>query len=603
MSNDKLSGHQSTRIWRTRSFFRLRGLRIQIVLWTVLPLTLVLIGVAFTGVYSHEQAMRDLVQERDRALAEVSAGQVRAVLQERAGALESLAGEQGFHHPEAGVQRALLAQAGDMNGLFAGDVILVDEAGNLLVTDVEVPLWLQSTDSIGNLAQTVMARQDVALSQPGNNGVFLVGVPVKDETGNAYGVLAGPVALDHLDLEALLSQVQVGGHGIVYLTDASGRILAHSQSEQARSSLAGHSGLETALQDDGAGVTLCLAPNGEQMTLAYAPVEFADSSTGVSQTESWRVIIEQPWHEVIGPVLRYSQFMPLVAVLAVIVSILALYYGVGSIVRPLQALGQQAEQVAWGDFEATGSPVGGVEEIEDLRRTLDQMAGRIQSYQRGMHDYIAAITEGQEEERKRLARELHDDTAQALIALRQQVEMAQKLVANDPERAAERLAQVRTMLAETLEGVRRFSRDLRPIYLEDLGLLPALQMLTREADQRDNLSVQLTVSGSARRLPPDLELATYRIVQEALNNVVQHAHANQAWVVVRFETERLSLSVRDDGQGFEAPDLPDALARRGHFGLMGIQERAFLYGGKLVIHSAPGEGTQLIVHLPYPASD
>jgi signal transduction histidine kinase len=603
MSKDKPRGSQSAEGRRTRPLFRLRGLRVQIVLWTVLPVTLVLIGVAFTGVYSHEQAMRDLVQERDRALAEVSAGQVRAVLQERAMALEALAAEQAFHHREAGTQRALLAEAGDLNGLFAGDVALVDETGSPLLTGAEVPTWLRSTDGIGNLARTVMARQSPALSQPDSDGVFLVGVPVRDETGSAYGLLAGPVALDHLDLEILLSRVQVGDHGVVYLTDASGRILAHSQSEQARSSLAGHTGLETALQDDGAGVTLCHAPDGEQMTLAYAPVVSADSSAGVSPGVSWRVIIEQPWQEVIGPVLRYSQFMPLVAVLASIVSVLALYYGVGSIVRPLQALGQQAERVAWGDFEATGSPVGGVEEIEDLRRTLDQMAGRIQSYQRGMHDYIAAITEGQEEERKRLARELHDDTAQALIALRQQVEAAQKLVAHDPERAAERLAQVRTMLAETLEGVRRFGRDLRPIYLEDLGLLPAVEMLSREADQQENLSVQLTISGTARRLPPDLELATYRIVQEAVNNVVQHANANQAWVAVRFETERLILSVRDDGLGFEAPDLPDALARRGHFGLMGIQERTFLYGGKLVIHSAPGEGTELTVHVPYPTSD
>ena len=138
---------------------------------------------------------------------------------------------------------------------------------------------------------------------------------------------------------------------------------------------------------------------------------------------------------------------------------------------------------------------------------------------------------------------------------------------------------VRAMLAETLESVRRFSRDLRPIYLEDLGFLPALEVLAREADQRETLSVQLTVSGSPRRLPPDLELAAYRIVQEALNNVVQHAAADQAWVEVGFEADGLTLSVRNDGQGFEAPDLPDALARRGHFGLMGIQERALLYGG------------------------
>jgi signal transduction histidine kinase len=310
------------------------------------------------------------------------------------------------------------------------------------------------------------------------------------------------------------------------------------------------------------------------------------------------VLVEQPWHEVIGPVLRYSQFIPLVAALAVIVSLLALYYGVQSIVRPLQALGKEAEQVAWGNFDATGTPVGGVAEIEDLRRTLDQMAKRIQGYQRGMHDYIAAITQGQEEERRRLARELHDETAQALIALGQQVEMTQKLVAKDPGRAAERLVQVRTLLGETVEGIRRFSRDLRPIYLEDLGFLPALEMLTRSTSP--GLQIEFTTAGPVRRLPPDMELAAYRIVQEALSNAVQHAEARQVWIEVRFEEQHLALSVRDDGRGFQPPDLPDALARQGHFGLMGIQERALLYGGQLTIRSAPGEGTEVTVRLPYP---
>ncbi len=352
----------------------------------------------------------------------------------------------------------------------------------------------------------------------------------------------------------------------------------------------GHSGLKVALQDNSPGATLCHGPDGERMTLAYAPVDYGGLG--------WRVLIEEPWQEVVGPVLRYSQFVPLVAVLAAIVSVLALYYGLRSIVRPLQALGQQAERVAWGDFEATGSPVGGVEEIEDLRRTLDQMAGRIQSYQHGMHDYIAAMTEGQEEERKRLARELHDDTAQSLIALNQQVEMAQRLLTKDPDRAAERLASMRTMLTETIEAVRRFSRNLRPIYLEDLGFIPALEMLTREADQREAVTLHFVTAGAIRRLMPDLELAAYRIVQEALNNVIQHARASEAWVEVRFEDSQLVLAVRDDGRGFEAPDLPDALARRGHFGLMGIQERALLYGGQLTIRSELNGGTELIASLP-----
>jgi signal transduction histidine kinase len=228
------------------------------------------------------------------------------------------------------------------------------------------------------------------------------------------------------------------------------------------------------------------------------------------------------------------------------------------------------------------------------------MARRIQSYQRGMHDYIAAMTQGQEEERRRLARELHDETVQALVALGHQVEMAQKLLSSAPQQAAGRLAEVQVLLADTVEGIRRFSRDLRPIYLEDLGFLPALEMLAREADRQGGLRVHLVTDGLVRRLPPDLELAAYRIAQEALNNVTQHAGAANAWVEVRFESSRLILAVRDDGQGFEAPDLPDALARQGRFGLMGIQERAMLYGGQMALRSAPGGGTEVTVKLPYP---
>jgi signal transduction histidine kinase len=586
---------------------RFRGLRAQIVLWTLLPLTLVLIGVAFTGIYSHERAMRTLVQDRDQALAAASAAQVRDLLADRAAALQTLAAEQAFHHQRREEQQRLLAEAGDLGGLFAGPVILVGEAGDLIISGTTSPLgplWPPGADSerLASLARTAMLKQDVSteplITFPAGLDYFLLGIPVYDERGAAYGVLVGPVALQTistaqgLGIAEVLAQVQVGEHGIAYLVDATGQILAHSPATHARHSLAGHTGLQEALTADSVGTTLCLSPDGERMTLSFAPVDSA--GTG------WVILIEQPWREVIGPVLRYSQFVPLVAALALIVSVLTLYYGIRAIVRPLQALGVRAEKVAWGDFSATSTPVGGVEEIEDLRRTLDQMAKRIQNYQGGMHDYIAAITRGQEEERKRLARELHDDTAQALIALGQQVEMAQKTLTTDPARAAERLDAVRAMLAETLAGVRRFSRDLRPIYLDDLGFLPAIEMLARLAGQQGNLSVVCATTGPVRRLPPDLELAAYRIVQEALNNVLQHARASSAWVEIRFEDQTLVLSVRDNGAGFQLPELPDALARRGHFGLMGIQERALLYGGVLVIRSTPGEGTEIEVRLVYP---
>ena len=576
--------------------FHFRGLTVQFVLWMIIPLSLVLIGVAFTGVYSHEQAMRTMIAERNQALATAAAVQVRELLQEPASALEALAAKQAFQHPDPTEQRTVLTEAGNQNGLFVDGLALLDRSGELSVTAADLPSWAQDATHLPDLARALMIHQHVVIQPvsdtPGTKDLFLVGVPVHDEGGAVYGALVGAISLKSMGVDALLSQVQVGEHGTAYLVDASGQVLFESPSSQKRTGVAERNGLLTAPPDEAPGTGLYHAPDGQLMTAASVPVELDELG--------WQVLIEQPWNDVIGPVLRFSQFIPLVAALAVVVSVLALYYGMRAIARPLRLLGEKAERVAWGDFDATSTPVGGVEEIEDLRRTLDQMAKRIQSYQLGMHDFIAAITHGQEEERKRLARELHDDTVQALIALGQQVEMAERALPSDPKRASERLHQVRAMLAETVEGIRRFSRDLRPIYLEDLGFIPALEALAREANQQHTLAVDFTTVGPLRRLPPHLELAAYRIVQEALNNILQHAQASRAWVEVGFQAEALVLDVRDNGQGFVAPHMPDVLARQGHFGLMGIQERALLYGGQLTIHSAPGEGTKVTVRLPYP---
>jgi signal transduction histidine kinase len=562
----------------------------------IIPLSLVLIGVAFTGVYSHEQAMRTMIAERNQALATATASELRELLQEPVSALEALASEQGFRQPDRAEQRALLTNAANQSGFLVDGLALLDESGGLSVTEADVPTWAQEATHLPDLTRAVMIHQHVVIQPvsdtPGTKDIFLVGVPVRNEAGTVYGALVGAISLTSMGLDSVLSQVEVGEHGTISLIDASGQVLFESPLTQAQGGMAEQNTSLTALPGGAPGTAFYHAPDGRLMTAAAAPVELDELG--------WRVVVEQPWNDVIGPVLRFSQFIPLVAALAVVVSMLALYYGMRAVARPLRLLGEKAERVAWGDFDATSTPVGGIEEIEDLRRTLDQMAKRIQSYQLGMHDYIAAITQGQEEERKRLARELHDDTVQALIALGQQVEMAEKALPNDPKRAGERLRQVRTMLAETVEGIRRFSRDLRPIYLEDLGFIPALEMLTQEANQQQTIAVDFATTGPVRRLPPDLELAAYRIVQEALNNILQHARASRAWVKVRFETEDLVLGVRDNGQGFDPPNMPDILARQGHFGLMGIQERALLYGGRLDIHSAPGKGTEIIVCLPYP---
>jgi signal transduction histidine kinase len=178
---------------------------------------------------------------------------------------------------------------------------------------------------------------------------------------------------------------------------------------------------------------------------------------------------------------------------------------------------------------------------------------------------------------------------------------ARRVLEKNPAAAEDALEAVESAGRTALSEMRRMLEVLRTDEA-GVGPQPGLSELERLAAQvrEAGLPVDLRVEGAPRELPGALDLAAYRIVQEALNNVVQHAQPAHAWVDVQFAPDSLLLSIRDDGEGFVPPDLPDALARQGHFGLMGIQERALLFGGQVTIHSSPGQGTEVAVRLKTP---
>jgi signal transduction histidine kinase len=251
---------------------------------------------------------------------------------------------------------------------------------------------------------------------------------------------------------------------------------------------------------------------------------------------------------------------------------------------------------------AIQQPVGGVAEIEELRHVLARMTEQIRQYQKELQSYIGAMTLGQEEERRRLARELHDDTVQNLIALNHQVEMVERELVHDPELASTRLQGLRPLVTATIDDLRRQIYALRPLYLEDLGFVPALETLVRQIGQHSNLAINFVMTGDDT-LPVDipLQISTYRMIQEALQNVVKHAQASQVIVALHIDEEALTVRVSDNGSGFAVPNGSHSLAQEGHFGLLGMKERAQLHGGTLKIESQPGQGTTVLVHLPLQA--
>jgi two-component system sensor histidine kinase UhpB len=278
--------------------------------------------------------------------------------------------------------------------------------------------------------------------------------------------------------------------------------------------------------------------------------------------------------------------------------VLALVFAVRQIAQPLQALERKSAEVGRGDLQALQEPVGGVEEIKSLQRTLVQMAQRLRAYEQSVRRYAGTITRSQEDERLRVARELHDETIQALIALDQRIQLAQKAAARDPEDRAGHLIELRHMTQELLGGLRRIIGALRPIYLEDLGLPSALQMLAEDAAAAGRLEVSFAATGTPRRLANEFEIAIYRIAQEALSNVTRHAQAGHANVKLGFEASRLVLTIEDNGVGFAVPDPDLEPATGSHYGLLGMRERAELIHGRLTVRSAPGSGTSVLLEIP-----
>lgn len=212
--------------------------------------------------------------------------------------------------------------------------------------------------------------------------------------------------------------------------------------------------------------------------------------------------------------------------------------------------------------------------------------------------YARQITQAQENERRRIARELHDDTIQSLIGLSRRLEAMGTAKDLSCEQVTASIAELQTATHEIIRRVRRFSQDLRPSILDDLGLLPTLEELITDMNRQDGLHVEFRVKGEERRLSSEMELTLFRIAQEALNNVRKHAEASHVVTTVELTDSAVKMTVEDNGKGFNPPTLTDHPAAAGKLGLIGMHERARLLGGSLYVKSQPGEGTKVVVNVP-----
>jgi signal transduction histidine kinase len=467
-----------------------------------------------------------------------------------------------------------------ING-FKGHMAVFSRDSEMVASNGNPGFWEQLAEEKNNLLESGILEADpqLSLSEPfyseSEEKYFATStklVPGRDL------VLVGAFPIDWM-VERQLSDLTVEGGLRVFLFSPQLDLLYPSESGSDATTRATIYAQHLA-SNEGSG-SFDYELNAEQTIAAYSVVK----------PVGWFLVIEEPWEALLNPLLTYTELGPLILVPIVVLAAGTTWFAIRQLVAPLRALEARSAAITRGDYEAVREDVGGIAEINRLQQTLIYLARKVQSAQLSLRGYVGAITRGQEDERMRLAHELHDDTIQALIALNQKVQMAQTPSEAKPVR--EMLVEIGQMVEQTIEDLRRLTRDLRPLYLEDLGLAAALDMLAQETARNAGIPVEFAQYGREFRLSSEAELAIYRIAQEALNNSIQHAGAARVQLHLSYVNDAVTASVSDDGKGFEVPESPAEFAPGGHFGLLGMFERAEIINGQVKIESEPGRGTRV----------
>ncbi len=267
--------------------------------------------------------------------------------------------------------------------------------------------------------------------------------------------------------------------------------------------------------------------------------------------------------------------------------------------RPIANLVSATEDVTRGNLERKAR-VYWDDEIGRLAKRFNEMTGNL-SRARGIRDkLLKKVISAQEDERRRISRELHDEIGQALTAMAVQLKVLEKEFACSTT-AVTRIEAIRSLTEETIEELRRLSAQLRPASLDDLGLITALKDFVRKFGAHFNLEVDLYTRGFENlELADAVKIAVYRIIQEALTNVARHAQANNVSVIVEYRDGYITAIVEDDGVGFRADSEEDLPTER--LGILGMKERCHLFGGSLTIESS-SQGTCVYARIPVDGGD
>jgi signal transduction histidine kinase len=508
---------------------------------------------------------------------------------------------------------------------FPGGSFFLDAAGDVIVEEPD--RGARSVAPAPGLPEVRAAietgRPVVTPFVPGRSGEHLyVLVPVRDWEGRVTGIAGGVVDVGQHHLLSMLRYLRQGSEGSAEILDRAGRVVVTTEPGRPTVTTA-CSGVRRLVSEGRDWSGACADCHGGRTQDARGR---SVVTTAFVPNAPWVVVARAPGAEVLGPTGAVPAWLLGMIVVALGSGALLAWGASRSIAKPVVALTGAAEVIASGDLSAP-IPQTGEDEIGRLAEALEKMrqslarligevaaanalleqrvverTGQLADVNSQLRDREAAlarlyekVVSAQEDERKRIARELHDDTSQSLAALVMAIDGAEAAIRSG---LTPRLEEAKALAVRTIEEVHRMILDLRPSVLDDLGLQSAIRWYAERHLGARGISVRCEFDAEDRRYPAAFETALFRVCQEAMSNIARHAQAETVLVQLSESGGVIRIEIEDDGRGFEPSRVSHA--ERRHFGLMGIEERVEILGGKVQIESAPGKGTRITLEVPLP---
>lgn len=363
-----------------------------------------------------------------------------------------------------------------------------------------------------------------------------------------------------------------------------------------------------------------LAAEGKAATLLHSPTSanaFKPHVMAVVPVASsgFYLVLEQPADVALALPLQLQQGLLFLTSLGFLAALLFAWVTTRHVVKPTEHLTAAAQRMAQGDLESRIT-ISAQDEVGKLAESLDAMRQQLRAaYQQlentnkelesqvkertaRLGELLSKIISAQEEERYRLARELHDETAQTLGALSISLDRARDSLESARPQTAEQLLEAKAIATSLLEETRRLILDLRPMVLDDLGLGPAIRWYAETHLEEQGVAATVDLEQPTTRLPKHIEVSLFRVVQEAVNNIAKHARARQAHIRLAFQGSTATVVITDDGKGFDPERVLGPRAPVESVGLLGMQERVRLLSGRIHIRSQEGKGTEVAVEIP-----